>query len=120
MFSIHGENAETLRRIHFNRAASKRDEGALGSSENAGESNRGFLYCANRLFLTVTYSGGDDDQTSQADSSEFQTPLLLPQLVINADLTNGSGERNIKGRPRANSIPSTPSASSQMGMEYVS
>ncbi len=52
LLSIHNENAETLRRIYYSRAAAnKRDERALGSSENTGESalqaNRGFLYCTN-------------------------------------------------------------------------
>jgi hypothetical protein len=46
-FSIHSENPETLRRIYFSRAAHKREERALGSSENPGESaleaNRGFF-----------------------------------------------------------------------------
>lgn len=74
-------------------------------------------------FILTRFSGWlsqEDDETSSSQtsstcSSGSPTPLLSPRLVLNE-----AGRRYLNGRPRANSIPSTPSVSSQASIESVS
>ncbi|KAK2459693.1 hypothetical protein APHAL10511_008338 [Amanita phalloides] len=118
---IHGEDTELLRKITMKTTTLKRNGCGADSSESTSESAPSDEEHVLRVGA-ITISQNIDQGDWRTDRANSRSPLFLPQLdaqFTRVPASNGWAGKRFNGRPRANSIPSTPSASSQMSVENL-